>query len=734
MKSGTIILVDGIAHVEILNGPILKIHRNIFVHSDYAGESCTVEKIHPFKDYVEEFSMNGKRWHKKMNRDEGPNQKPKAKRKGEKRPCDIPPSPKKKNLKPEGNRKSARAPYNFIPLNAQVVLSDEEVPHFDQYHHKRHTGYIDLEIESKSPIYIRGEEEHFFAVDGVPTIPGSTLRGMLRNQVEIMSFGQFLPNQSFEDARLYNRSSFNVKSRVREYYTYHTCKVKAGFLMYEKEADSYCIRPANLPEEAKELPRIKKSNLKFEYKRKGRGWEVHSGVAGKKKEQWFIPDPAPDAPRIPLHERDLEAYQDDRTREAKKMMQDLVESARTLDRKTFPYGLPIFYSEYKDGQGNGRIAFGHTRFYRIPYGLSVADHVPAPLRERRKQPDLASAIFGFAGEKPEDPIRAGRVYVEDAPLQNATSARTGYPRILSTPKPTSFQLYLEQPCGFQTPERELDHWGEPGVNLRGYKLYWHILNENAAKDRNWEQAEPSLSFDLFGGKEAALGLLRKYGKCLEQKKGRNEIVLKTPLHACPKPLEQLLREIFFDQKTLKGKKKDKKPSQFSPIAPLPTGSRFKSRIRFENLSKVELGALLMALDLPAGLGHKIGLGKPLGLGSVRLHPHLVLSTRTDRYASLLDTANSEWCLGEKGEADLTPYKDAFAQFIGKEIGEHAVMSSADFWKMKRMVTLACMLSLEGGKAAADWLARTAYMEFASEDYKRRKVLATPEEVEEGNCY
>jgi CRISPR-associated protein (TIGR03986 family) len=48
------------------------------------------------------------------------------------------------------------------------------------------------------------------------------------------------------------------------------------------------------------------------------------------------------------------------------------------------------------------------------------------------------------------------------------------------------------------------------------------------------------------------------------------------------------------------------------------GAVFKFSIHFTNLTDVELGALLWLLDLPEGCFHRLGGGKPLGFGSVRL--------------------------------------------------------------------------------------------------------------------
>lgn len=48
------------------------------------------------------------------------------------------------------------------------------------------------------------------------------------------------------------------------------------------------------------------------------------------------------------------------------------------------------------------------------------------------------------------------------------------------------------------------------------------------------------------------------------------------------------------------------------------GTRFQFRLHVSNLDEVELGALLWLLDLPTEHYHRLGGGKPLGFGSVRL--------------------------------------------------------------------------------------------------------------------
>lgn len=64
------------------------------------------------------------------------------------------------------------------------------------------------------------------------------------------------------------------------------------------------------------------------------------------------------------------------------------------------------------------------------------------------------------------------------------------------------------------------------------------------------------------------------------------------------------------------------------------GSRGRFRIRFWNLTQEELGRLLWCIELEPGLAHKIGKGRQLGFGSLRLHvlPDSFLIDWVARYA------------------------------------------------------------------------------------------------------
>lgn len=72
--------------------------------------------------------------------------------------------------------------------------------------------------------------------------------------------------------------------------------------------------------------------------------------------------------------------------------------------------------------------------------------------------------------------------------------------------------------------------------------------------------------------------------------------------------------------------------QKSRVTPMKTGLSFYFHIDFNNLSRTELGLLCYALRPTEAYRHKLGMGKPIGLGQVRIDPAgLFLIDRPRRY-------------------------------------------------------------------------------------------------------
>ena len=122
--------------------------------------------------------------------------------------------------KPAFDAKLATAPYNFIPLPTGVLPSpldkyrdvfmgdsqERTQEAFAEYmaHTETRDGYIELTIRTMTPVFIGGDVKSF-APTGEPIIPGSTLRGMTKNLVKIVTLGAMRAEEDFHDRHLYFR-------------------------------------------------------------------------------------------------------------------------------------------------------------------------------------------------------------------------------------------------------------------------------------------------------------------------------------------------------------------------------------------------------------------------------------------------------------------------------------------------------------------------------------------------
>ncbi|MEQ8170727.1 MAG: TIGR03986 family CRISPR-associated RAMP protein, partial [Candidatus Eremiobacterota bacterium] len=553
----------------------------------------------------------------------------------------------------------AIAPYNFIPLNDKVV-DIKDIPDFDKYHGDRYTGYIELDIETETPVYIRGtitddqyksgkenkDLSNFFSPGGKLRIPGSSLRGLIRTIVEIVSFSRF---SFYDDKTLYFRgladksnlrreyqdkmSSYDRKKRCSNY------KMSAGVLY--KKGFEYYIKPSGgykqiLKKEAeKRVRQIGQKYDEFKFYKLSEGYLVVSGHMNNKKKDWLIENPSQNSvEEIRIPEIDVENYRNDITRADKVPV--LIDIAK--DRE-----VPCFYVKWIDADGNDRVSFGHTGMFRLAYEKSTGEHIPAQLKNKDTL-DFGEAIFG------NETTFAGRVFFEDAFIKEGSKdvlLGEKTPKILSSPKPTTFQHYLVQNSD---DNRQLSHYNS-NTALRGYKLYWHKAGDN------WEETD----------KEA----MKKHA------------------------------------------------TQYTKINPVREGTKFTGRIRFENLSDTELGALLFAIDLPDGCLHKIGMGKPHGLGSIQVKPKLFISDRNKRYTGFFE----EWTL--KAYTNMVDFKKKFEQYILEKTGEN---NKKALWEVERLKELKTMLTLATG-VALEKRGKTRYMQITPRnEFRDRPVLPKPSKV------
>jgi CRISPR/Cas system CSM-associated protein Csm3 (group 7 of RAMP superfamily) len=563
------------------------------------------------------------------------------------------------------NMGTAKAPYNFVPLN-QTVVEAEQIPDFDKYHNDRYTGYIDIEIENLTPLYIQNsvkgkqKSSDFFNVDGKYIIPGSSIRGMIRTLVEIISYGKF---GYFNDERLYYRGLADCSNLRQEYQSKINNNVEAGYLYYDENSRSYKIKPA-VKEDNKTFETFSDVSDEFSYeKREDGSWKVWSGkFANRKKNNWIIYKPDQNAKEIVIDENDIKNYKNDKNRNIRINLLDSAKSKR-FNNITFDHGVPIFYTKYNGVDGKTHIAFGHTRYFRLPYEKTIGDHIPKDLKDDNKI-DIAEAIFG------KESKFASRVFFEDVVLQHPNPKDAFYeetfPKILSSPKPTCFQHYLEQSSN---DPRKLNHWNSNApISIRGNKLYWHRNTpSDSNKKHSWNE-----------GKEI-------------------------------------------------------NDTQHKKIKPLKENNKFKGRIRFENLSSVELGALLFAIDLPENCFHKLGMGKPLGLGSVKITIHeFFISDREKHYNQLFEDNN--WYVPRKDgktKDEFKKFKKGFEEYVLQKITPTEKSKAQTLWDTPRLKELKWLLNWQNTKIK-DWNEKTRYMKIGSggggNEYKKRPVLPKASDV------
>lgn len=568
----------------------------------------------------------------------------------------------------------ATAPYNFVALN-NVVLDETEGKYGKLDTYGELNGYIDLEIETITPTYIRNtsplqgqDSEHeakFFSPGESLKIPGSSLRGMIRTLVEIVSYGKFV---NFEDRLLYYRGLADKCKAFRNEYQANMApfdfKTKKSAYMFEagflvREGFKHFIIPAQKIN-GKQFTNVRKKNSQdeFKYERQSDGkYLVVSGKMQGKKNDWLINEPDYNAPRLTIPSKDIEAYEKDENRfaddkdkkpDASRRDGNLLRMLKCSDDKM----VPCFYVRWKDSEGKDRISFGHTGYFRLAYKYSIGDHVPKVLRQKEVV-DMNEAIFGKEGQF------ASRVFFEDAVLVSKKEdvlMETVSPKILASPKPTTFQHYLEQKV---TDITKLSHWNSQGVPIRGYKLYWHKNPEETGK---------------FGWSE---------GKII-------------------------------------------KDTQHTTITPIKSGSRFNGRIRFENLTAVELGALLFTISFPPDHYHKLGMAKSLGLGSVKITSSLKIIDRLQRYKGLFSDAT--WGTGIK-ETEIQSYIGMFEKHIIDNLKSKGALESEvrSLWEIPRLKGLKAMLSWAKTKSE-NWTESTSYMEFGRDTFPQRRVLPGPTEV------
>lgn len=486
-----------------------------------------------------------------------------------------------------------KAPFNFVPVSDEVFYPDwaelvtHDIPLKDSV-----SGSLEITITARTPIYIRNGHSRtdaestndiykkFSSIKDKNFIPASTIRGLLRNTLKMISLGRM---DNVEDNR-YSIRDINNKQDYMKYFSYEG--IKCGWL--SKEGHKLIIEDCGIPDRIS-LEQIDEefgTNLAYIYSNKNnlRNAFDKIDILRKKVGKYPIPityDTRRLDPKNPVDKRILATNINSGSRSGKIVVTGHP-SPRNIVNKTgkwyefvFPCNevctkyefdeedqifrdflfinndsddwkkwskklkdrekVPVFFHAVEDKIKH----FGLAYMYKLPYTYKVRDFL-SDAHKNEKKLDLADLIFGHTC----DNSLKSRVFILSAFETEKSKTLEERELYLSSPKASYYPIYLEQK-------------GEDG-NING-KPY--TMMDKDSKLRGW----------------------KKYP----------------------------VRENIGIQATIMGQQ-----TNMTKFIPLDTGSRFKCKLLYHNLKKEELGALIRTISFPEY--HSIGMGKPFGYGKIKV--------------------------------------------------------------------------------------------------------------------
>lgn len=528
--------------------------------------------------------------------------------------------------------------YNFVPLSETIVFPDWDAQVSQDYPFADGVcGTLQLTINSHSPLLVGTKQDRevkpFYLPDGTAAIPGSSLRGMIRNVLEIAGFGKM---------RLADDKRYGVRDLQADFYKKQLTKdggknryipqSQAGWLSFKD--GEWTITPCQMARVERSLLEsylgkhwVKISDkdrptgeakyaawlnagkslavdfnadgMTFHPHRKGaiqlqyskvskigsgseQGSLVFTGQPGPQKHMEFVFYREDASRSFTVPERVMRDFQH--------IYQDSGDWRYLKKKNLFAHGIPVFYLEQ-----TGKISsLGLSQMYRLAYQQSIGeiiDHANGGHRQNNR-PDLAELIFGTIDETDGKESLKGRVSFSHAVCQTPPPYREqACTAILNSPKPTYYPNYVVQ--------------DEEDGKLKGrdYRTY---MDANA-QIRGW----------------------KRY------------------------PVKTAITLPQLDRDQLAG-------GAWSKLHPLDGPLSFKAKLRFHNLRPVELGAIAWCLDWgenPA-LRHSIGMGKPFGFGqiSISVNEQDLRPNKPDTELSLQDCVN------------------AFTRFMDESIGQQWLSS------------------------------------------------------------
>ena len=516
-------------------------------------------------------------------------------------------------------------PYNFVSFKEEKDIIDKGKRKLGT-----NTGKLVCKLVNRTPLFVMGKSEQdnnnghtkewFYREKGIPAIPASSLKGAVRNVIDVLTNSVI---RNVEDDRLEERkgagkfeSVFGIIESLPE-------RGKNGIIVeaekirvkmkeksddrfkpydYGKEFSKKYSESDGLIERVKlkdSIYKLEKTKIQIknkvtvveklirtseEYKKFLTDDEDENGVQGV---LWFsspIHGKIYEKLLIPKKngkkfEFSQEEYQD--FEYIINQRKDRIKNGKEKGISSFYYdkgleaGDPVLF-QVENGERAEHLAF--SEIPRLRYKFSPLDLVPKEFRPSDSLDNLSFSerLFGTIGDntkkdegkKEELVALSGRVFFEDAKNYNFKMIDDKNLIILKTfgePHPTLTTFYLDN--------TDKDYNDNEGIHIRGRKFYWHH------KDK-----------------------------------------IGTPFSKYRKSVEM--------PKDTKGKNKF---AYNSSLELMDINNEFEFEVHFENLTDEELGVLIYALELEDGLLHKIGKGKAFGFGSCKIAIEKFLLETKEKY-------------------------------------------------------------------------------------------------------
>jgi len=495
------------------------------------------------------------------------------------------------------------APYNFVPLSKKVFFPQwsgqvsHDIPFKDGI-----SGELVCELVTDTPVYVRNggkwdpgdslkkpEAQSFFYVQPgtnqpkVFMIPGTSLKGMLRNVVEIASFGKMsrVDDHRYGVRDLQNRDIYGNFMTTSAGGGFKPLS-NGGWLSLDRENDNWRITPclfARVDHKLLNNPKLhgcqsavsKYSNwgetrLNVSFECTAESPHPHSGgkrliyrkvtelgCGSQKGTLVFTGQPTVNDGRPGRKHMEFIFFKENKDKTfdvpkyIKKDFQFIHSDANENPNDEWAYWknklssgerVPVFYLTNDDSSLH---SIGLALMYRLPYSNSVKQAVKHTSADHDStSPDLAETIFGFVGGN-GDALK-GRVSISPAVATHAEPFSRIIKTVLGSPKPTFYPNYIRQEEG-----------GKVGI----YKTFMNHDCEISGWKRYPARQPGAVNVPEGVGSNVDTGLI-----------------------------------------------------------PLKEKARFKFSIKLHNLKKAELGAIAWALTWGGDnrLRHSLGMGKSMGYG------------------------------------------------------------------------------------------------------------------------